>query len=321
MKIMSRVKPSKDEGIGIKLDFLMSDKADEVFTPRPDISNQQAINTINEGKKKRKRKKPVDGDIVKPSTEESSEQLPFCASNEPYIDSYQETNNMYRQTINEADSLLGQLDQNIKAIMANKTMRNKYHVLANLVTASASLMGTRMSAINGINKSITDSHNLDMKRMKDLNSNVAPQDDNARIQELYAAYANMPMGTYDNSIMAMMPTTQDMSTGNVMSGNPNIPAQFVSPQQSEELRNVMMNENPNIEEVVIMDQSLPYGENIRFAVIDKNTMQDVPGAVPPDPSFIANLKLDEANGVARDVNLNRTYRLIVLNGNNGGGIY
>jgi hypothetical protein len=42
------------------------------------------------------------------------------------------------------------------------------------------------------------------------------------------------------------------------------------------------------------------------------TNQSVPGTPKPDPMFLENLTIDIRNNIARDINLNKTYPLVLI---------
>ena len=71
--------------------------------------------------------------------------------------------------------------------------------------------------------------------------------------------------------------------------------------------------DPNIRVCVVYDEST--GSRF-FQVINKATGEVVPGMETPDPLFLEDIVLDPRNGIARNKNLDITYDLITINGNN-----
>lgn len=229
-----------------------------------------------------------------------------------YSNTYNETTDMLRQAILQADILTGEIKQDIDAIRNSKTMKGKYTYITNLTSAEAGLIGTKISAIREMNNSITQAHNLELKRAKDMKEDQRnQQSDDARMMDMYNAFINSPMGMYGNSLN--MPKIPDMllganganptiagvsMPGNVDSNNTNL-----TPEQIR----MRMESNPNIEEVVMYE---PSTGRRWFEVVDNSTNMPVPNYPKTDNFFLSDMTIDVRGGVARNRNLDRVWRLI-----------
>jgi len=282
---------------------------DKIKTPILE-STKADTDDLSPEKKKRGRPKKEEGSATYLTPENNDENLPLYQSNQPYLNSYEETNNMLKHSINEIDMLNSQITSDIMQIRGNKNLRNKYHLISNLTGAGSSLMSTKIGAIKEINNSITQGHNLDMKRIKELNNSVNEQDDDKRIQDIYSAYMNMPMGQTQMSI----PNSQEISMFDMSQGFYAQQPQQPQFQMTPEINAIINESNPFIEEVVIQNDSLPVGMNLRFEWIDNRTHEQVQGMNPTNAIFLSNLSFDRVNGIARDTNLNKTYKLIIESG-------
>jgi hypothetical protein len=262
-------------------------------------------------KKRRPKKKIIDGQEIITKNEDDSSQLPLYQTNEPYIDTYQETSNMLKSSIYQIDMLQSELKSDIDQIRSSKTLKKKYDYISLLSGTMSSLISTKVNAIREINKTITDSHNLEMKRIKDLKLNAAMEgDDDKRIMDLYTAYISTPVGTYNGPTAYNPPSTMDMTllNNNVLSTEmyQNMDNNYtVSPA----VNRMLLMENPDIKTVVKYETATG---NRYFDVINVKTGESVPGIERPDPMFLNDTTIDVRNGIARNINLDQTYTLITI---------
>ena len=77
-----------------------------------------------------------------------------------------------------------------------------------------------------------------------------------------------------------------------------------------EVNRMILESNPNIKDVVVYDQATG---NKYFDVIDMTTKQSVPNVPVRDQMFLEDCTIDTKNRIARNVNLNEIYPLIILN--------
>lgn len=288
----------------INMDFFTKNPPPLIMDNNPD----------EEPKKKRKytrKKKMDDGNEIVLAEQED---LPMYQTNAPYINSYDETTAMLKTSVLQIDTLENDIKEQLDYIKGSKTLKKKYDYIGELASTMSSLVSTKVTAIREINKTITDCHNLEIKRIKDLKIGAPEeQNDDKRIMDLYNAFISTPMGTY-NPLNA--PSINDMTLGspNLVSANI-VSADGMNNNGLNPIQNQMllMETNQNIKTVVMYDQST--GARW-FTNIDESTGQEMPELQTPDPMFIENLNLDIHNGVARDTNLDKTYPLITLGSSN-----
>ena len=183
-----------------------------------------------------------------------------------------------------------------------------------LGSTAASLINTKVSVIKEMNKVITDSHNLDLKRMKDLKVTENQVDDDKRIMDMYQAFVSTPVG----SGPALGPNMTDIT---LMTGINNMVRADIGPdtyssysQNINPAQNMMrLENNPDVKTVVVYDAST--GRRW-FDVMNIKTGESVPNVNKPDAMFLEDTTLDIRNSVARNTNLDLTYPLIVLNNSN-----
>lgn len=272
------------------------------------------------GKKRgRPKKDPSLNEMVK-ADEQPQGDLPFHQTNEPYKNSYTETNDMIKASIYQIDTLNGTMVEEINNIKNSKTLKGKYNYLSQLAGVSSSLLGTKLGAIKEMNKVITDSHNLELKRIKDLKLNTNDKvDDDKYIMDMYNAFINTPVGTYGSGGLSV-PSMTDIT---MMNGVNNMVRAEIAPTSGTgfdaylnnmtPVQNMMMLEkDPNVKTVVVYDAMTG---NRWFEVMNTATGETLTNVDKPDAMFLEDTTLDTRNGIARNVNLDTTYPLIVINGN------
>lgn len=291
-------------GLSINMDFF-KDSIDQYVEPIP--------STTTEEKKKRGRKKKDDPSTMVPPKGSKVEPInQYIESNAQYINSYDETNNMLKSSIAQIDGLNGIINDQLSQIIASKTLKKKYDYISELTGTIGSIVGTKVSAVREINKSITDSHRLEIQRIKDLKlSQSNEMDDDRRIQEMYNAFISTPTN------MSIGPTMSDLNLG----GGGYVPAAAsredagysswlanMTPEQ-----NRMMIEDSGVGETVLIYDPMTGAR--RFEVIDKNTGQPIPNVPVPSDIILENTNIDTRTGLARNRDINTTYRIIVVGQN------
>lgn len=296
----------------VDLSFFESD--DAKITPT-EAEIEMAMNMPPE-KKTRSKKSPVEKieqqiQATNSNTVISQQPAQTVALNGgSFAQSYDEVNNMYRQTIVQADVLTAEVKADLDKIRSSTTMKGKYTYLTNLSSTAASLLSTKIQAIEKIQRSITDSHNLELKRAKDIkDAQKDQQNDDARMMDMYNAFINSPMGMYQNSLN--MPKIPDMMLG----GNgmmPTVQGVAIAEQQGnqeltpEQLR-MRMETNPNIEEIVMYE---PSTGRRWFEVVDNSTGMPVPNYPRSDDFLLADCTIDVRAGIARNRNIDKVWRLV-----------
>lgn len=270
----------------------------------------QSIGDFTEVKKKKRgrpKKEVIEGNEVIVA----DNNLPMYQSNQPYMDTYNETNNMLRSSIYEIDTLNNNLKNDIEDIRTSRTIKKKYDYLSELIGTSSTLISTKVTAIREMNKTITDCHNLEMKRVKEMKLNDNAVDDDKRIMDMYTAFINTPVGTGMPNPLGI--GTMDVtlpSSGIVPAniGNDNYDQSNITAAQNM----MILEKDPNIKTVVVYDDSTG---NRWFDVMNIQTGESLSNVEKPDPMFLENTSIDVRNRVARNTDLDVTYPLIVINGN------
>lgn len=263
--------------------------------------------------------------VVNPIVTEPGYNAPtMVQSNTPYMTTYNEPMALIRGSIGEIDSLNGVVRNQLDAVVDSKTLRKKYEYVSELSSTSANLIGTKIRAITEMNKVISDSHKLDLQRVKDLKLSAAADESNSdkRIQDMYTAFINTPMGSYGLPVQ-QFPTMQDLTMPNPqmlnaqggidITGTPTptvdpgfeVWKQNMSPEQN---RMIMEQKNPNIQTVVVYDQTT---NNKYFDVIDRTTGQSIPNMPKPDPYLLADTYPNINNMTARNSNIDTVYPLVL----------
>lgn len=283
----------KDNSSGCIIDIskLVGDpKKEDIYNPGSDSNNE----------KKTKTRKVESVNMTKAKKDES------------YYDRYSKTNALLDQTIYEIDDLNSAVKHELKAITASKTIKKKYEYVAELAGTSGSLLSTKVTAIRELNKSITDSANLEIKMAKE--NKQAEETDDKRIMDMYNAFINTPIGAY---APPSAPSNVEMVLGN--GGITIAPQMPTGDFQTDDLGfNQYMNnlspedrkiqlEGQNIKTVVVFD---PETGHRYFDNFNLDTNQPVPGLPIPDVQFLDELNLNMNTGVARNSNLNLTYPII-----------
>lgn len=234
------------------------------------------------------------------------------ANKNDYYDRYSKTNALLDQTIFEIDDLNASVKNELRAITASKTLKKKYEYIAELAGTSGSLLGTKVTAIRELNKSISDAANLEIKMAKE--NKEAEETDDKRIMDMYNAFISTPIGTYAAPVA---PSNIEMTLGNT--GIPITPVTPTGDVQTDDIGfNHYMNnlspeerkiqlESQNIKTVVVFD---PETGQRYFDNFNLDTNEPVPGLPLPEPQFLDELNINMNTGVARNTNLNITYPVI-----------
>ena len=260
----------------------------------------------NKPKKKRSSKKKESTDIVKAEGE---------VVEVTTINSYDETNHLLRQTIGEIDVITLDIKEELDRVRASKTMKSKYNYISQLSGNIGMMLSTKVSAIRELNTSIKNSNELDYKKQKDMNA-INDQNNDLAIQNLYNAFISNPANQGGAGMNILGPSTQDMSvagsTGIIRVTDDNLNSAYdnFKANMSPEVNRMILESNPNIKDVVVYDQATG---NKYFDVVDISTNQSVPNVPVRDAMFLEDCTIDTRNRIARNINLNETYPLIILN--------
>ena len=270
---------------------------------------------------KRKRGRPRKseqngGEVTVVQTNSNSSGLPLCQTNEPYEDTYEETNDMLRVSIAQLDILAGDVKGEIDHIRGSKTLKGKYKYISDLCATASSLVSSKISAIKEINSVKTKCHELEIRRIKDIKSAAAnQQDDDKYIADLYNAYINTPIGAAQHPALQYTSANVAGNMGALMSGMNAAPANeeqnfnnFMNNLTPEQNR-MILGDNPNIETVVVYD---PNTGDKMFDVIDTSTGMPVPNYPRPDRGLLDDTSIDFGTGIASNTNIGQSWKVVVI---------
>lgn len=232
---------------------------------------------------------------------------------------YMETNGLLHETLAQIDSLNGELMQEFAAMRRNRTMKNKYNVMVGLSENIGSLINNRISVIKEINSTISKSNDMDYKKEKDRRTAAAVQDDDKYIADLYKSFMQNPMTApvspqlpqVDPSIFGSGIVRADLKSGDYTSGGPVDVGYLNYMSNLTPEQNMMRYEgNSNVKQVVVFDAA---SGNKFFQVMDVSTGQVIPNVPVYDQMFMEDTTLDLKTKIAKNINLNETFPIIVIN--------
>jgi hypothetical protein len=240
----------------------------------------------------------------------------MCQTSEPYIDTFNETNDMLKYSIMQLDVLTSDVKNELDSIRSSKTLKGKYKYISDLCATASSLVSSKISAIKEINAVTHNCHKLELQRVKDIKNSAAnQQDDDKYITDLYNAYINTPVGAGPNpalqytssnvagNMQALMggvntiPVNEDQNFQNYMSN--------LTPEQNR----MILGDKSNIETVVVYDPTT--GEK-SFEVIDSSTGISVPNYPRPNAGLLDDTSIDMATGIASNTNIGQSWKVVVL---------
>jgi hypothetical protein len=252
--------------------------------------------------------------VQKGSTTSSG--LPLCQTNDPYEDTYEETNDMLRVSINQLDILANDVKSELDNIRSSKTLKGKYQYISDLCATASGLISSKITAIKEINAVKTKCHELEIRRIKDIKSASAnQQDDDKYIADLYNAYINTPIGAAQHPALQYNSANVAGNMGVLMGGMPAAPTnedqnfnnfmQNLTPEQNR----MILGDNNNIETVVVYD---PNTGDKMFDVIDITTGTPVPNYPRPDRGLLDDTSVDFNTGIATNTNIGQSWKVVVL---------
>ena len=278
-----------------------------------DTADIEIVDGVPTVKKKRGRPRKADKEeaaiakiVDTKDLQESTLPATIMSSTEPIIDKYKQTTDMLHHTVMQLDTLASELKQDLNQVraMRNTTAKYKYEAIGTIGGTMSNLLRNKIEAIKEINKTITDTNKMEISKYKEIGDLNAKKSDDERIMDMYNAFVNMPVGSYNPSLG--FPTTIDATTGAVSSypmGMASVTPQNITP----EMNRVLMGDNPNIQTVVVSD---PTTGQYAFDVIDKSTGQSVPNYPRPGQMVLEDLQLNPREGVAVNKNLGIEYPLM-----------
>lgn len=317
----------KIEEDDIKKEETSSNKADSMIIPSKNIP---ILDILNKGdltiggyipsepvvsKPKRTRKKKDESeDII---YADSDRKLSDTESNEPYYKKYEETNNVLKGAIIQLNQGIEDMDMDINYIRSSKTLKRKYDYLSLLQGTKGNYIANKISAARELNNTITKCNELELKRIKELHLADKVDDDKA-ILDTYNAFISTPVGT---NYSPLGPTSSQLTIrgdGNI------IPAIITSNTADSGYNNYINNptsiqhmmqleSNPNVKQVVVYNQATGAKS---FEIMDMSTGEILQNVEKNDIMFLEDTTIDVRNGIAKNINLNETYPLIVVGNRN-----
>ena len=236
---------------------------------------------------------------------------------------------MLKTVIGQIDQVAAEVKIEMDKVRESRTLKRKHEYIPQMATTIGSLMSSKITAIRELNNSKTQAHNLEFKRMKEINNGAAAQkDDDSALFDMYNAFISMPGQPGVQQYQA--PSILDI-TGPSMGGGGSISSNIVRAnlggdqsgyeqyQQKIDLKyRAMRHEsNPNVKTVVVYNK---LNGSRYFDVMDVSTGQSIPGVQRPDPMFLEDTTLDINSGIARNTNLDQIYPIIVI-GNDASNNY
>lgn len=233
---------------------------------------------------------------------------------------YAETTNMARRTIDQLDLLASEIKDELESVRMARTMNRKYDHIVGLSNSLGQILSTKITAIREINNSISKANDLDYRREKDRRSVEAAQNDDKGIMDLYTSFvANSGMQSNmnniapsilnstvpSNSIIRAMPSSDGTLEPIEDYGYLN----YVS-NMTPEQRLMYMEQDPNVKQVVVYDAS---NGNKFFQVMNMATGQAITGVPVRDAMFLEDTTIDLKHKIAKNINLNEVYPLVVIN--------
>lgn len=291
------------------LSILNMDKLTKATENQPSIFN---VEIPEESKPKRGRPKKTvtantESDIAK------DVKTPMN-SNMPYFTTYSVPTQILTHTAMEIDELSSKIKQDLDLVRASKSMRKKYDYITTLSGNLGQLYANKISVARELANEITNSHRLELNKHKELSATVN-EDDDKRIADMFNAFVNAPMGMMPVANRTTPAQFLNMPTDGIpvsaVDGNLAIMddeagynhfMNNLTPAQQSMMRTA----NPNIETVLVYDQTT---HAKWFEVIDTRTGATIPNAELPAQFVLDGCIVDVRNGIARNSQLNKTYKL------------
>lgn len=265
---------------------------------------------------KPKRGRPKKTMTVKSESEMVRDAKTPLNSNMPYITTYTVPTQILTQAAMDIDNLASAIKQDLEAVRKAKAMKNKYTYITDLNSSLGMLYSNKISIARELANTITNSHRLELNKHKELSATQPDENDDKRVMDMFNAFINAPMGSIpQNSFKAIPPEIINSIEANgvpIASDGANIGVaddsgyqdylNNMTPAQQSMLNSV----NPNIETVVVYDQT---SHNKWFEVMDTRTGQTLQNAEVPADFVLAGCVIDIRNGIARNAQLNQTFKL------------
>lgn len=303
------VKPKEDTGEIYGMNFDIVNDISIPLNPEPLIQEKPK-------KKSSRKKSSVNTNNIVVAKDDTPTNVLY--STEPYENKYQDTNNILRSAIAQIDISLVDMKQDIDYIRSSKTLKRKYDYLSMMQSAMGNFISNKISAARELNNTITKCNDMEFKRAKEQKL-VNEKDDDKALMDMYTAFVNTPVGGQSINNMGysnpLGPNTLDMTLNNTPGivtasiGNDDIGYQNYLNNLTPSQNMMLLSDNPNIQQVVVYNQQT--GAKY-FEVMNMETGEVVPNAEKRDQMFMEDTTIDIKNKIARNLNLNESYPLIIV---------
>ena len=257
----------------------------------------------------------------------ASNSMSYIQQNIPYQNAYDNTNKQLDETINQLNALSIDAMNDLQLMRANKTLKNKYMTIGNLIEQNVSIINAKLNAIKEKNKVINDVNNLEIKRLKDLKMDASQEDADVKLANMYHAFVNTPIGANiqggvmgaglagalgpSQNAMLMYGNNQQNLNYGIIPGD-NMDASKGLENMSPAQRRMFLQAQNIMETVVVYDENTG---SRRYAAINKSTGQEIPGVELPNPETIYELDVNTYTKTAKDSSRNVVYPVIINNSN------
>ncbi len=306
---------------------------------RPEKSTVKIDNepVVTDKKKSNRSKKETinSNEIIKASNTEVVEDIPT-------INTYFETAGMIKQAMDQIDTVLVEVKQELDNVRQSRTLKSKYNVMVGLSGNLSDLMNAKINAIKELNNCISKSNDMDYKKQKDRKDSMMNSGaDELAVMNMYKNIVNDPMITLGQAGQRLpdymvQQLQQQMTPSNSVSGivranggevsmnatggsvvpsfDPTQDAGYINymANMPASMNALLMEQNPDIKEVVVFDAST--GAKW-FQVMNTKTNQVIPNMQVTDQMFMEDTTLNIKNRTAQNLNLGKVYPLVVINDN------
>lgn len=243
-------------------------------------------------KKRSTKKKSEKGDVV----EETS------------LDKYSDNIGALQNAILQYDILANEFKTDLDMVRNSRTLKGKFHYAAELGQTLNSILSNKVNAIKELNNVVKNAQEFDYKKYKD--SMLANQnDDDRRLMDMYNAFIGSPISTGRGMLG---PTESQMTIIDQVPQymGPDAGYQNYLSNMTPEQTMMLYENDPNVQQVVTYNEVT--GEK-HFQVMNVVTGEVIPNAAHHDDSFLEGITIDPRRGIARNPNLNESYKLVTVN--------
>lgn len=270
-----------------------------------DIDIKSAVNefiaaTENNGKPTKQKATRSKSNKTAKSDDEGD--LSLLQSNQAYIETYEDNNNELKNVVGDIDALQKVLNTDIQHVRTSKTMKKKYDYLSNLINAKSQLIGSKITAIKEIGNNITQSHNLELKRQKELKIDNSV-DDEKQVLDLYKSFINTPQTSIPNFMNDRNIVNSPYNEIQAVATSNHVTPDTITPQQHM----MLLEQNPDIKTVLVYEE---HTGRKWFDVMNLATGESIPNVDLPNDIMLENINIDSFNNVARDSKLDIVYPLV-----------